>query len=89
MAATQIDLLLEAQRTINLRLTSIEIALAQLAERVSAHDQAAQKALRVLQGEVDALKQVVYHVTAPRRCSHCFCVVSACVTVCPVCAKLL
>jgi tRNA(Arg) A34 adenosine deaminase TadA len=88
-AEAQVDILLEAQRSIGKRLTSLEIAVAQLTDAVSLQDQVAQKSLRILHAEIEALRQLVTRDPAPRRCSHCFCVVNASATACPSCAKSL
>ena len=84
-AEAQVDLLLEAQRTIGMRLTALEQAVEQVADAVSTQDATAQRSLRFLQAEIDQLKQVVFRTPAPKRCLHCFQVVSTDVATCPAC----
>lgn len=83
------DILLEAQRSIMLRLTAIEVMIGDLVDVIALHEQATQKALRVLQAEINELQRVVLHIPAPRRCVYCACVVSTLASICDVCKKPL
>jgi hypothetical protein len=84
-AEVQVDLLLEAQRTVGKRLTALEQAVEHVADAVSTQGATVQRSLRVLQAEIDLLKQTVFRTPAPRRCPHCFLVVAVDVTECPSC----
>lgn len=88
-AEAQVDILLEAQRSIGKRLTSLEIAVGQMAETIALQDQGTQKAFRVLQAEMEALKQLVSREPAPRRCLHCFHVINTSASICPACQHSL
>jgi len=83
----QVDILLEAHRSILLRLTALENNLEGLADTIELHAQAVQKSFRVLQAELDELRQAVFSVPTPRRCVHCARVVPAFTSECEVCKK--
>ena len=88
-AEVQVDLLLEAQRSISKRLTSLEGAMDRVLETCTLQGQAVQRSLRVLQAEIEALKQIVLQQPAPRRCLHCLHIVPALVSACPGCGQSL
>lgn len=85
----QVDVLLEAQRSICLRLTRIEEAMERLAESASLQERSVSRILRVLRAEIDAIKQVMVGEASPRRCPNCFDAVSVYVHECPGCKQPL